>query len=1127
MGEKEPDTDDGIMTIARSGIFHMSYIVLFVLLCLLVPVEDGKCDIIPTVESPGRIDYEILDREPLWDLFDDYPTTTLIAEDMDSDGSFEVIFGTREGRIIVYSPDERSFDLDFSVGARILSMAVGNVDGDYDYEITVSSSKGISCVDYTQKKLQWEEPDIRSAIMISLFDVDEDGQNEVFVYNKSEPDSEHGFVTCLRGDGTIRYSTPLTSQQWLLGPHVSFLFDDIDGDSTVELIVNDRDWSIAGERGCHIWVLDTANGNLELSREFEEYIFSSSAIIYKGYLRPFIFMGLETYANNTHHDIMIYDFIVDISDTYNISNTMEWRYISLIEEDGNQYILLSSNYGDLVYWSITDREISWSYDEGDQNGIDQPPFLCDIDADGQYEVLYSPRRLNILDVSSGELEESLEVRKGYIKNVRTICQDFDGDAYSEIVIIYQDGINQQYYVVFLNSPRQEFMSDDDHSYPMTLYAGKKNNIHFILTNTSISRIPDTIRIRAENPQWGTFCTFRLIFENQSLVWDDNPFLMGDSFSYSFAGRNMSLTIKMVPSWDFSYDGGNTISTIIDGRTMDNMTDTYQDLFIVERDLVFTGGYQLKGLKQGLIVNGSWVSVAEEIVIDNVGVVYEGTTNLEPPIESFNISLQHPDIIEEWSTVSQRIIFLTPDETGPTEFNIKLFQIPLGALSTSELYFILKIDGDAPIVRNFIPENNTWYIDKTTTLGILLDDMGSGLNTSSVKYAVYPYDMGENLEWIIVGPSRMNETPDGHSILDEISIFNGITNISWSASDKVGNRLIFHHQIRFDDTIIQFREFNAPEWSNSYEISCSISVLDLNGSGVDGSSLQYSYAINGIDSFSDWISFPSVANGEEITMNITFMGQEGTRNYIQFRGRDVAGTQHITSKVYNIWVDTTPPVISFEYPEYDSIIPNRTIIARILESGSGIQELDPQLIDTENDERIIVDFTITPKEGGNHLVVFTWNESSSYQFSFDLMCYDGALNLGDSATLRFQENRPPALKILKPSNKQTFFVGEQITLQVEYSDPNDNDIVNIEWSVDQNVVAKGNDITITINQTGIHLITATVKDSFSIDVADVDITVEKRKTSKINQNYIIVVILAVCTLLSVYIYHWKKTRRFEE
>jgi hypothetical protein len=81
------------------------------------------------------------------------------------------------------------------------------------------------------------------------------------------------------------------------------------------------------------------------------------------------------------------------------------------------------------------------------------------------------------------------------------------------------------------------------------------------------------------------------------------------------------------------------------------------------------------------------------------------------------------------------------------------------------------------------------------------------------------------------------------------------------------------------------------------VVASIRVRDLKGSGVDASSVQYSYSRNGLGNYGGWTTVVGVKDGETVEGRTVsaLLFEPGSVNYVRWRAKDLAGNGYTVSE----------------------------------------------------------------------------------------------------------------------------------------------------------------------------------------------------------------------------------------
>jgi hypothetical protein len=221
--------------------------------------------------------------------------------------------------------------------------------------------------------------------------------------------------------------------------------------------------------------------------------------------------------------------------------------------------------------------------------------------------------------------------------------------------------------------------------------------------------------------------------------------------------------------------------------------------------------------------------------------------------------------------------------------------------------------------NFKPANRDWFTTKNITCTIQIEDPdGFGVDPNNIGY----WD-GITNKWI-----KAPDISTNRSTIYNISILaymnEGTENyVQFRASDLAGNGPTYSQQYYFKiDTIpVTFSGVtpNPIIKQNSPIVKCYITIEDLGGSGVNLSSIQYSYTTNGLGNFSEWTNnkLAMISNlpnpGESSRWIIELDFNRGDVNYIRWRAKDIAGNGYTESPTYQILVNALP-VISIKQPD---------------------------------------------------------------------------------------------------------------------------------------------------------------------------------------------------------------------
>jgi hypothetical protein len=121
--------------------------------------------------------------------------------------------------------------------------------------------------------------------------------------------------------------------------------------------------------------------------------------------------------------------------------------------------------------------------------------------------------------------------------------------------------------------------------------------------------------------------------------------------------------------------------------------------------------------------------------------------------------------------------------------------------------------------------------------------------------------------------------------------------------------------------------------------CGITIRDLQGSGIDVSTVDYRISHDNISHYGSWTSWNGMlTDSQVIHPRVEVLVHEGPYNYIQWRAIDIAGNGYTASGHYNVRADTMP--IGFDNFQPTSIQNTSELTVTVVPSdgplGSGVE-----------------------------------------------------------------------------------------------------------------------------------------------------------------------------------------------
>jgi hypothetical protein len=429
--------------------------------------------------------------------------------------------------------------------------------------------------------------------------------------------------------------------------------------------------------------------------------------------------------------------------------------------------------------------------------------------------------------------------------------------------------------------------------------------------------------------------------------DPNDYITIENTSmvYSFISFFI-INFDVTFNWTFPHEEYMDVQVRALGFVSNTAFFNVSNMFRVENDLVFNGSLTVQGEDDRLLGNNSIVRGGEHLNWIGPLPVYEGSDNIFVPEGECNVSVWDnssnywvTDSFYNYTKMNNSYFnsySITAKETNQQGelYTINLTGIPPYCDKTNWT-FTIRIDGDNVTFKHLRPDENAWQKDNEVYVSVGIRDHGGGyVDNKSVMHSV---SFNSDLNW-----SNWSNTPayglaDNITVHDFVIFEDGVDNyIKWSASDSLGNgptesegyRILVDTQPLFYSDPLP----NSADISDHENVSVGITISD-NTSGINISSIKYSYSINSGITWSSWMPLVDV-NNVNITLNDEINGTEinvvfnqifpnGTGNRICWRAYDVAGNGPTESGIYTIIVDIPEgpelPMVQLLTPDNNSKI----------------------------------------------------------------------------------------------------------------------------------------------------------------------------------------------------------------
>ncbi len=370
-------------------------------------------------------------------------------------------------------------------------------------------------------------------------------------------------------------------------------------------------------------------------------------------------------------------------------------------------------------------------------------------------------------------------------------------------------------------------------------------------------------------------------------------------------RTVSLTFNLTFNWTFPSEAMMTVRVLSLSDMDINDTSDHSQVFRVENDLDLTGGLTAVSDVRGALSDGDWVAGGESITFGGLTAVYEGTTDVFPPDDDFNITVENDDG-DNWTDAesSGEPFSLTVQSNAATDtediHTIGITNIPGAGQDVSSEEFTVKVDADGPeapgsiVIHADYPTDPEVYADDDAQVFVTWAGASDGAGSGVAEHCM-AYD----------DPAPTLPNASGDAVLVEEGV-----SVAWvRARDNVGNwGEAGNASIIVDLDDLYFTDFRPRDtrWQTSLTgITVNVTIVDVGAAGVDGTTVAYAKSTDGPEGFTSWTAAPAGEDGSSIDVSVQMSFAEGVDNYFKWKATDLSGNGETESQAYNIKVDVTP------------------------------------------------------------------------------------------------------------------------------------------------------------------------------------------------------------------------------
>ena len=469
----------------------------------------------------------------------------------------------------------------------------------------------------------------------------------------------------------------------------------------------------------------------------------------------------------------------------------------------------------------------------------------------------------------------------------------------------------------------------------------------------------------------------IVFENgqPSIQGDSNNSLTINSWHTETTVENLILNLNLTFNWNFPIVGDINVSVTASGEYLPEVNISTQAFINLMKTVSFLGELSVKNEMDELIQPGDIVGRGEELTFTGISAVYNGTIDVFPPDDQFDMELRGMDS-SSWidANSSGREISITAAVPNNASENYSFELIlsgPAGLYSNPISYFHVNIDNSSPVLLNPLPEPG-WHRDPIVNCSIeVVDQGGAGLVQDDIKYQ-FSTDDGVNWsEWLSV-----DSFEDGTAV-KTIAFEEGKDNyMKWQASDRVGNGPIESDSINIwvDSKPVEFYDLLPVDVENSLTPTCSVCVRDA-ASGVDVSDVWVRQSTDAGSTWTDWdpAAHSLIDGGYLLSFVASF--KEGDDNRIEWKGKDIVGNNNTTDP-HTVIINTSlviPPEVKLISPMDSATVGLEPTLRWELSKGNA----------TGMKYRLFLDETDEIDTASNTSLISS-SGASSYTFDDDLM-----------------------------------------------------------------------------------------------------------------------------------------------
>jgi hypothetical protein len=1049
----------------------------------------------------------------------DLPAGSLVTADVDNDNVTEVYYSS-EGRLIRYKPSDESFTVLFDEfeGSNFQTPQFADVDNDGVVECIVSDrgQRKYRCLNPINETEEWNitaknksNPNFKIIPYPDRHDI-------LFMIGQNE-------LLLVDGFGHFKWIRSFPTNEGMLQVSIA----DIDGTNGYEIVIGELDRRVNGTWNLKISILDMKTGDAVISRS----IFLGEGVLASIQAPPLIddldrgSPGLEVIYSIESFGFWLFE-TTELRTLWSIpdsENTNNIKSFEAMKTNDDTYIVVCTRNDNIIILNGRNGTIHWQYrDDPPPTQWQDYPWVGDLDPTGpgsELLIVESPQAVVYNPITNNRVVV-FNPRVDHVYGTRAVFHSSDGIRIDSLYLFFHAG----------------FAGYNERAYLVKMWVGIDQEL-----DLSVDNIGRTIHPNYDNQ----VDDFEVNLPSHQIVWVNIDFYFDGQFStlmingsswnpYSSAGGFEFLNgvisqrgavtsyISFTFTMDWSFSNGTSVDVVVFIGLENGHSNRYsfESAYIYVNTLSLSGDLTI-GDDQGSVFEATdWIPPNSELSIGGLILTFDGSTMSPLPsdMEISVISNPASDCSINMSGGGHVNVDVTTvsDYTGVQYIDISIFQ---NETSQSFVFSIpILTDGHEPVLISIFPDESRWYSTTSLLIACSATDNGSGVGEIHIlvrdRMGIIAYDLEPDSIIMVNGYIEAIST---------IDLEDGDWNLTWVVSDIVGNGPVESNAIdlSIDTNAVIFLDFQPSDWLNETTANITLDITDNHGSGIDHSSIEYSYSSDGLFQFGNWENLQLSGTSELLSISLSVGITEGIENYIQFRASDVVGNLRY-SIPYQLRVDTTGPYFYMEDPSPGSVVDysdrmNATI--RIKDELSGV-DIDSVMY--------------SYKTSNNNYS--TWKRpilitSDELLFSGEIPLDPGAVisimwKATNNARLSivhevepFRVNGPPEIQELHPHSPYRNQEGRSIDFSVIASDP-DGDNLSYLWRLGDAVLSNESSFQTSL-ELGKHTISISVMDNHgNVITKNIRIEVEEEFKLQVKQIKYIAIGLAVAVVFSILVLRMK-------